>query len=182
MGRRHLYIDIRCPKPLEHLSGRVEFTEARLRRDYVTPDLPERRNRLARMGRGSILRPPPFITDMRDRPEGAPIRITADQARCLQRDRVWRAQYVLLGPNSNTGLRAAAQECNCPLPAHLTSAVGGFLGEFPGINLTPGPELPVAEWAIFGLPQGPQPVPLPQTRVTATPSADVIPAPTGRGG
>ncbi len=158
MGRRHLYIDVRCPEPYAHLSGRVEFTESRLRYDYDVPGPMERRNRLAKMARGSALRPPPFVTDMRDRAEGPAFAITPAQAACLQTDRMYRAAYNLMGPNSNSALRAVAEGCGCSLPARVLQ-LGGFMGEFPGVEMSPGPELDSIEWAMFGLPDGPQPVP-----------------------
>jgi len=167
MGRRHLYIDVRCPEPYAHLSGRVEFTESRLRYDYDVPGPMERRNRLAKMARGAELRPPPFVTDMRDRAEGPAFAITPAQAACLQTDRMFRAQYNLLGPNSNSALRAVAESCGCVLPARVVQS-GGMMGEFPGIEMDPGPELPTAEWAMFGLPGGPQAVPATGTKAVPT--------------
>lgn len=184
LGRRHLYLDIRCPEPYGRLSGRVEFTESRLRSDYAVPPSPERRNRLAKMSRGSVLRPPPFVTDMRDRAEGQSFLITPEQAECLQRDRVFRAQYILLGPNSNSALRAVAEGCGCPLPVRPLQS-GGMMGEFPGIEMSPGPELAALEWAMFGLPDGPQPVPEAGAAAVSIPDrlgAGQERGPAGRGG
>lgn len=159
---RHLYMQIECPKPFNHLSGRVEFTEARLRSDYRVPAEPMRRNRLARLDRPGILRPPPFITDPKDRLE-AFFTISPEEAACLQRDRAFYAQYELLGPNSNSALRAAAEECGCGVPGHVTASAG-VLGEFPGIERKPGPELPADKYPLYGLPEGPQPLPTPLKR------------------
>lgn len=159
---RHLFLQIDCPKPYNHLNGRVEFTEARLRSDYRLPSDPARRNRLAKLDRPGILRPPPFITDPKERLESF-FTISPEEAICLQRDRLFYAQYELLGPNSNSALRAAANECGCGIPAAVTESAGLF-GDFPGIERQPGPEVPPEHYPLYGLPEGPQPVPTPLKR------------------
>jgi len=144
---RHLYLDITAPPPYEHLSGRVEFTTASLRLDYVQAQDATRIGRLARMTRGHHLAP--IIAEPRDRLE-LRFTITPAQARCLQRDRVFAAPYVLLGTNSNAAMRRALESCGCSIPLRVAHS-GGALGAFPGINIDPGPELPASRWAEFGI-------------------------------
>lgn len=154
---RHLYLDLVCRPPFRNLSGRIEFTTAALRRDYVPPRSarsagPPLPPRVARMSRGAHLRPPPF-SEPRDRLEYR-YRVTLDQARELQRDRLFSAPYELLGPNSNAAMRAVLESAGLRLPRRVLDGAG-VLGEFPGIDASVGPEIPPARWAEHGLPGGP---------------------------
>jgi hypothetical protein len=42
------------------------------------------------------------------------------------------------------------ESCGLGLPRRVLNS-GGVLGEFPGIDLDPGPEVPEGEWGVFGL-------------------------------
>ncbi len=146
---RHLYLELSCPPPFEHHSGRIEFTSAALRRDYSAAadraDLP----RLARMTPGRPLAPPSFAPPPDGRLE-ARYRITPEQAAALQRDRVFNAAYVLLCANSNAALRRVMESCGLALPIHVTASAG-ITGEFPGINCDSGAELPLERWRQHGI-------------------------------
>jgi hypothetical protein len=174
---RHLYLQVVCPAPFEHYSGRVEFTESRLRSDYRLPVDPAVRNQVAKLNRPHVLRPPPFVTDMKDRLE-AEFELTPDQARCLHRDRLFTARYELLGANSNAAMRRVAGECGCPLPAGM-ERLGGLFGEFPGIGADPGDEVPPERWGAHGLASGPQALPQKGSRGATGASGAVrtLPAP-----
>lgn len=153
MGRaRHLYIDIDCPDEHAHLSGRVEFTTALNRRDYVPA--PGVRPPLARMTRGHRLYPVWRSEDDYGERVEAEFEITLGQARELQRDRVFLDTYSLLGPNSNTGVREAMEDTGLELPRRVLSG-GGALGEFPGIDSSLIGEAPPEAWPSLGLPDGP---------------------------
>lgn len=179
---RHLYLQIDAPTPFEHLRGRVEFTKISLRRDYTAPRSQRRRGvgatllgprfdaaNLGRMSRGDHLLPV-MPGDPADRLE-SDYTVTIDTARLLQQDLVFTAAYRLLGPNSNTGLRAAMERAGLELPARITDA-GGPLGTFPGINADPGRPLDPALWSAVGLPRGPSTVnelaPAPEPGATRT--------------
>jgi len=71
----------------------------------------------------------------------------------LQRDRVFEFAYFLVGPNSNSAMRAACESCDVALPEAILAG-GGVLGEFPGIDLDHGPEIPREEWVGLGWGQG----------------------------
>lgn len=163
---RHLYLDCDCPPPFDNLSGRVEFTAASLRTDYdraaaaaLLADNPGWAPRIARMSRNAHLAPPSFVTDPDDRLEQT-YRVPASAVEILQKDRLFAAPYRLLGPNSNSSLRAVMEDAGIPIPARILSS-GGILGEFPGIAQSPGPVLPPDQWANAALPHGPTPIPLP---------------------
>lgn len=145
---RHLYLEIIAPPGHESLSGRVEYTAAILRRDYRYTHDESGQPRVARM-RGGNLRPPTFAGPPDDRLE-AVYEITLEQARCLQRDRVFSEPYMLVGANSNAGLRRAMEECGLRLPERLLTGAGLF-GEFPGIDQSVGDEIPSRWWALHGI-------------------------------
>lgn len=149
---RHLYLQIDCPDPYDWLDGRVEYTTAAMRRDYRAPQDISQAARVARMMPG-ILAPPAFAGPPDNRLE-AIHSLTIQQAICLQRDRMFSAPYALLGTNSSSGLRKSLQDCGCEVPEHV-AAQGGVLGEFPGIDQDPGPEVPPKLWPSFGIPSGP---------------------------
>lgn len=153
---RHMFARIDCPTEHDELDTVVEFTTAAMRRDFVAPpDLATNPPRLARMNRGVRVRP--AFAEPDNRLE-ATYRVTADQARRLERDRVFDAPYVLVGRNSNSALRSALEDIGLTLPRRVLDG-GGLLGEFPGVDLSPGPEIPPRRWAEVGLPRGPEPTP-----------------------
>ncbi|MEM1166822.1 MAG: hypothetical protein AAGI30_11090 [Planctomycetota bacterium] len=154
---RHLYLDLRCAEPFAHLSGRVEYTEARLRQGWVPQPGQTASGPLIRMSRSAHLRPPPSIGTEDNRFE-AEYRLTLAQARCLQADRLYTEPYRLVGTNSTSALRAAMETCGCALPEHVVAS-GGLLGEFPGVWADAGPEVSSQEWALYGFPGGPTPIP-----------------------
>ena len=134
---RHLYLTIDCPEGFDELDGVVEFTDETARDDYV-----ERRDdsgalvapRVARKPSYWVLRP--YVDDPDERVE-ASWRITVEQARILQRDRIWETPYVLTGPNSNSAMVAALLEAGLTAPARVLEG-GGIFGEFPGIEQAMG--------------------------------------------
>lgn len=144
---RHLFLKIDCPPELAELSTVVEFTSAALRADFAPPasgaidPAP-----IAMMTRGNRLRPALGPPD--NRLEAA-WTIDAKQAACLQRDRVFERAYFLLGPNSNSGMRAACEACGLELPPHVVGGEG-LLSEFPGVGMDPGEERAAADWAARG--------------------------------
>jgi len=155
---RHLYLDIICPGQFAYLNHRVEFTEARLRTDYSVPRSPAHRNYLAKMNRGHHLHS--LLAAPDNRLESAFL-ITLDQAACLQRDRLFAVPYALVTTNSNAAIRHALRDCGCPdVPKHVTSSVGLF-GQFPGADVSLGPEIDPERWPDFGLIDGPEPMPEP---------------------
>ncbi|MCB9848230.1 MAG: hypothetical protein H6814_07420 [Phycisphaeraceae bacterium] len=135
---RHLYLSIEAPAGHDELNQVVEFTTESYRADYA-----ERRDatgallapRVARMTPGVRLRP--AFGDADDRLE-AEWTITVEQARALERDRVWDTPYVLIGTNSNSAMAAALRDAGLEVPVHVRAG-GGALGEFPGIDLALGP-------------------------------------------
>jgi len=144
---RHLYLLIEAPEGYEQFSGRVEYTTATYREDYTAPADRSGAARVAKMSRGRPLYP--LIANAQDRLE-AEFEVTLEQAICLQQDRVFAARYALLGTNSSSGLRRAMEECDCELPRSVLAGRGTF-GEFPGIDLDPGPVLERERWADFGI-------------------------------
>lgn len=153
---RHLYLMIECPPGYEHLNGRVEYTSAALRWDFRPVGDPAFGPRVARMSRGAILEP--FFGDVNaTRLEGLYI-VTLEQAKCLQRDRMFSRQYDLLGPNSTSGLLAVLKDCGCPVPEHIARSTG-WLSEFPGAEMPPGSELDATLWSTYGVATGPTPTP-----------------------
>lgn len=159
---RHMYLLIDCPEPLAHLSGRVEYTTAAMRFDYRAGWDSGEMPLVARMNPGRVLQPFPNSPAPDNRLE-ASYEITAEQARCLQRDRLYSAPYVLVGSNSSSGLRAAMEACGLDVPERVLAGRGTF-GEFPGIDFPAGDEVPAERWAEFGLPDGPTPIGEPRPR------------------
>lgn len=149
LGRgRHLYLEVECPPPHEGLSGRVEFTSVMIRNDYGYTRDASGQPRVGAMRGGRVI-PPPFAGPPDNRLE-AVYELTLEQVRQLQRDRVFEAPYMLVGPNSNAAMRRVAEECGVTLPPRV---LGGFglLGEFPGIDADVGAEVEPSEWPRFGV-------------------------------
>lgn len=150
---RHLFAEIIAPPPWEHLSTVVEFWSAAQRDGYTLGDEESARAwRIAKVQRGMRARPPFIEADNRLE---AVYTISPRAAMELQRDRMFTNRYLLLGPNSTSGLRAAFLAAGIDFPAHVLLG-SGVLGEFPGVDLDPGEEIPPIRWADFGLPQGPE--------------------------
>ena len=148
---RHLYLDCDCPEPHGDLSGRVEFTSVLLRPDREPGH--EGRAVIARMTPGRVLGP--ILAEPRDRLEAryaAPVSVV----RRLQEDAVFDTMYSLLGPNSNSALRAAMAGEGLALPRRVLES-GAWWGEYPGVTMDPGPRLDHASWPMVGLepPGGP---------------------------
>ncbi len=148
----------------------VEYWSTALRDNYTPPADPERGERIARMALGHRVRPS-LVTPPDNRLE-ATYKATFKQARELARDRVFERRYFLLGPNSTSGLRAAFESAGLRFPARALAGAGA-LGEFPGVDLPAGREIPAAEWAKYGLGSAPAPKALnragsPEIPATAT--------------
>lgn len=153
---RHLYLQIDCPPAFDHLDGRVEYTEARLRPGWVRQPAQSVSGPLVRMSRAGRIAPPAFGVE--DNRFEASYRISIRQAECLQRDRLYDEPYRLLASNSTSGLRAAMASCGCEMPEHVRRG-GGALGEFPGVEASAGAEVPPQDWSGYGFPSGPSPIP-----------------------
>jgi hypothetical protein len=155
---RHMYARITAPEGHEELSTIVEYTGAFMREGYVPPRDAALRDRIVMVERGE--RVYPFLDIPMDNRLEAVHWVTLDQARELQRDRAFERRYFLLGPNSSSGLRAALESAGIPLPSAMrTFGVGGPLGEFPGIGMSPGNELAPDRWRAHGFTRGPEPTP-----------------------
>lgn len=146
---RHMYLQISAPEPFGELSGRIEFTSLALRQDYNPWSDTSKQPRIGRMTPGRTLGPLGFGPAPDNRLE-AKYAISVAQARALQRDRVFTEAYALLGANSSSGLRRAMEDAGLSLPDHVLRA-GGALGEFPGVEFDPGPEIPTGNWGALGL-------------------------------
>jgi len=148
-----MVIDIDCPGAFDDLDGVVEFTTAAYRDDYHPALDQAEAPRIARMTRGVRLQP--FVTPGDAGFPGERVEaswaITPETARCLQRDRLFTNRYALLGPNSNSAMAAVLGLCGLDAPDAVLDGAGVF-GEFPGVDLEPGKEIPRAEWAAFGIP------------------------------
>jgi hypothetical protein len=143
---RHLFLDIDCPEPDSDLSGIVEFANTQFRDDFdwhVDRDGPALNSR---MEQGVRVRP--AVGEPDNRLE-ATYSLTLAEAECLLHDRLFSRPYALLGPNSNSAMRAVCDECDIELPKRVLAG-SGWLGEFPGINMSPGEEIPRAQWSKFG--------------------------------
>ena len=150
---RHLYAVIDAPEPYEHLSTVVEFWDTTRRDSYTLLGVEnDAAARIAKYPRGRRIHP--MLVEPDDRLE-AVFEITPTAAYELQRDRIFTHRYLLLGPNSTSGLRAAFRAAGLDLPEHVIRGAG-ILGEFPGVDLHPGDEIPPDRWAEFGLPEGPE--------------------------
>ncbi len=125
----------------------AEYWSTALRDDYRAPEDFNRIERIARMPLGHRVRPMGGEPDNRLE---ATYRVTMKQARDLMRDRVFSNRYFLLGPNSSSGLRAAMEAAGLKLPAQVLAG-GGIMGEFPGVDFSPGREIPRSRWGDFGL-------------------------------
>lgn len=154
---RHLYLQISCQPPYKHLSGRVEFTEARLRSDYVPVRDPDFVNRVVKMNRGLALRPPFFGRD--DNKLEATYILSPEQAACLQADRLYSRRYQLVGSNSTSAMRGALQSCGLALPDTILRG-GGVLGRYPGVDSPIGELIAPPDWPQYGFPDGPEPIPV----------------------
>lgn len=142
---RHLRLVIEHPDPTG--PEIVEFTSAMLRADYVWPEDPSKRNRLARMSPGDVLQP--LLSDPRLRVE-ARYEITREQYQELARDRLYESVYFLLGPNSNSAMLDCLRDAGLDVPDHILSG-GGALGEFPGVEIDAGSEIPPRRWSQYGI-------------------------------
>ena len=144
---RHLFLEIACPTPNEALAGLVEFASTAVRRDFNWTLDPDGHPRVSRMEIGQRVLPamagPPD-----NRLEGV-FEFSVEQAKCLLRDRLYTKPYFILGPNSNSAMRAACESCDFQLPDHVLNG-GGVLGEFPGMEKSPGDEIPRSQWQTFG--------------------------------
>ncbi|HBS29284.1 MAG TPA: hypothetical protein DEB06_07495 [Phycisphaerales bacterium] len=145
---RHLFLQIDAPSPHDALDGRVEFTSLALRRGYRARDDSTGMPRVGRMTPGEVLRP--VLGRAPDNRLEAVYTLSLGQAECLTRDRVFSAPYVLLGANSNAALRRTMESCGVGVPARVLRGAGP-LGEFPGIDQDPGPEVPSDQWPALGL-------------------------------
>jgi hypothetical protein len=146
---RHMYLQIIAPEPFGELSGRIEYTTLALRKDYDPWTDTTGKPRIGRMTPGRALGPLAFGPPADNRLE-ARYELTVAQARALQRDRIFTEIYALLGANSSSGLRRTMEDAGLRMPDHILRA-GGAMGEFPGVEFDPGPEIPRRDWATFGL-------------------------------
>lgn len=149
---RHLLLDIDCPDGFDDLDGVVEFSTAAHRDDYDWMRDQSGAPRIARMTRG--VRIGPFLVPAGDEEPVERVEarwtITPGTAACLQRDRLFERQYILLGPNSNSAMAAVLDACALDAPAEVRNGAGLF-GEFPGVDMDPGDEIDGERWADFGL-------------------------------
>jgi len=143
---RHLLLDIDCPPPNDHLTGVVEFANTAMREDFDWRRDPAGAPRIARMTPG--VRVLPLLPNPHERVE-ARWSITPQTAACLARDRVFSETYFLVGPNSNSAMRAVCEECGVTLPDTVLAG-GGVLGEFPGVERSPGQAIPPEAWPAVG--------------------------------
>lgn len=143
---RHMFLEIDCPSNHDDLDGIVEFANTAMRSDFDWTLDPGGAARIARMEKG--IRVLPALGPPEDRLEETFL-LPPATARCLQRDRLYEKPYFILGPNSNSAMRAACEACEVPLPKHVTGGAG-VLGEFPGVNFSPGEEIPAERWTEFG--------------------------------
>lgn len=142
---RHLVARVDCPEVTGRLPRVVEYGQAELRGDYVEPHDPAFGNRIVR-ARARI--GPPF-GERRERREVI-WDVSAEQCRRFLRPRLFSERYALTGPNSNSGLRAVIEDVGLQLPADIASG-GGIVGRYPGIDLSPGVEVPTHRWSEYGL-------------------------------
>lgn len=143
-----MYLDVQCTPPYEELSGRIEFTSVMLRSDYRYTRDQTGRPRVGRMRGGRIV--PPAIAGPPDNRYEAVYELTLEQVRNLQRDRIFDAEYVLVGPNSNAAMRRAITDCGLVLPERVAQG-GGMMGEFPGVEFDVGAEIEPERWPGFGV-------------------------------
>lgn len=141
-----MLLDLDCPPPFHHLSGVVEFANTAFRPDFDWTIDPLGIPRVARMTPGVRVRP--IFPGTTERTE-ATFEISTRTAECLQRDRVYQLPYFILGPNSNSAIRAVCQSCGVTLPDAVLTR-GGPLGDFPGVEQTPGDEVHTERWPSLG--------------------------------
>lgn len=146
---RHMYLQIIAPEPFGELSGRIEYTTVALRKDYDPWSDATKQPRIGRMTPGRALGPLAFGPPADNRLE-AKYELSVTQVRALQRDRIFTEVYALLGANSSSGLRRTMEDAGLRLPDHVLRT-GGAMGEFPGVEFDPGPEIPRENWGAFGL-------------------------------
>lgn len=133
-------------------AARIEYWRTGIRDGYAPPSDDNLADRIAKVQAGTAVRP--MLGPADNRLEAAYL-VTPAQARELARDRVFQSRYLLLGPNSTSALRAAFRSAGLDLPAHVVAG-RGVLGEFPGVDIDPGPEIAAEGWSRVGLPQGPE--------------------------
>ncbi len=136
-------------------AARIEYWRTGIRDGYAPPSDDSLADRIAKVQAGTAVRP--MLGPADNRLEAAYL-VTPAQARELARDRVFESRYLLLGPNSTSALRAAFRSAGLDLPAHVVAG-RGVLGEFPGVDIDPGPEIAADGWSRVGLPQGPEKTP-----------------------
>lgn len=141
-------------------AARIEYWRTGIRDGYAPPSDDNLADRIAKVQAGTAVRP--MLGPADNRLEAAYL-VTPAQARELARDRVFQSRYLLLGPNSTSALRAAFRSAGLDLPAHVVAG-RGVLGEFPGVDIDPGPEIAAEGWSRIGLPQGPEKPPAWLTR------------------
>lgn len=148
---RHMFAEIKPAQGVAWPSDLplvVEYWSAAIREDYQEPAQETRAARIARMPLGMRVKPA-LVTPPDNRLEGM-YRVTFRQAKELAKDRVFENRYFLLGPNSSSGLRAAFEAAGLELPERTLTG-RGVLGEFPGVDLPAGREVPRARWGMYGL-------------------------------
>ena len=143
---RHLFLDINCSEPRADLAGVVEFANTAFRDDFDWTLDPLGAPRIAKMAAGARIRP--AFGEPDNRLEST-YDLTIEQADCLLQDRLFDRAYYILGANSNSAMRAVCEACGLALPDRVLAGAGA-LGEFPGINHSPGDEIPHNRWTEFG--------------------------------
>ncbi|MGD9691490.1 MAG: hypothetical protein AB7G17_01465 [Phycisphaerales bacterium] len=144
---RHLYALVHWPE--EEEPEVVEYWSTARWREYAPPQEEERRERIAKMPRGMVVRPSYVDQGSTDRHEGE-WELPLSRARALAANRVFEERYYLLGPNSTSGLRAAFRAAGLDFPARIVHAAG-IWGEFPGVDLSPGAEVARERWGMYGI-------------------------------
>lgn len=145
---RHLYALVHWPE--EEEPEVVEYWSTGKRLVYDEPREEDRRERIAKMPRGLVVKPMLDAVGAADRHEGE-WEIPLSRARALAADRVFEHRYLLLGPNSTSGLRAAFRAAGLEFPPRIIHGAG-IWGEYPGVDLSPGGEIEPRDWGSFGVP------------------------------
>ncbi len=143
---RHLYALVHWPGEAE--AEVVEYWSTARWPGYAAPG-EERGERIAKMPRGMVVRPTLVEQIASDRHE-AEWEIALSRAEVLASERMFEERYLLLGPNSTSGLRAAFRAAGLEFPARIIHGAGMW-GEFPGVDLAPGREIERARWGMFGV-------------------------------
>ncbi len=162
---RHLYALIHWPD--QDAPETVEYWSTARWRNYQPPPDEARRERIAKMPRGIIVRPAYAEQAATDRHE-ADWTLPLSRAKAIADERVFEERYYLLGPNSTSGLRAAFRAAGLDFPAHITLGAG-IWGEFPGVDLSPGNEIDREQWASYGISQHYPVDPRDNTRLNSAP-------------